>query len=257
MTSVVALRCRGGVVIGADSAVTFGTGSGNVSTIERHTSQKLRIIGDRLVLAGTGQLGLMQRFHSAVENALAAGVFEGVASGIEFAKRLSAVGIRDFKETHVADCDFTACVGFSLNGDAHLCELDGSSGFQPEMKELDDLWYVSSGYGQTITDPFLALLHEAFWADGPPNLRGGIFSAVWTLKHVCKLNVGGVGDPINIAVLDQSSGFARLLGAEELAEHENVVDAAMRHLGSFRDILEGKSDAEAVPTPKSVPAGSR
>lgn len=248
MTSIVALRCKDGVVIGADSAVTFGSSSGKISTIEQHTSQKLRLIGDSMILAGTGSVGLMQRYHAALEAAFADKAFVGIKTGIEFGKRLADIGIRDFESTHLSRFDFSAFVGFAIDGQPYLCELDGDTSFQPELKEPSDLWYVSAGIGQTITDPFLALLREAFWSDAPPSLRGGIFTVLWTLKHVCKLNAGGIGDPLHISILDGETGVARHLSAEELAEHDNIVQAAMTHLGAFRDILEGRMDVEAVPT---------
>lgn len=250
MTSIVALRCADGVVIGADSAVTFGAKGGQLSTIEHHTSQKLRLVnGGRMVLGGTGQLGLLQRFHAAVSRASQEGVFDQATSGIEVGKRLADIGLRDFSETHLQQFDFSALVAFEVLGKCYLCELDGDSGFQPELKDRDDLWYVSKGAGQAITDPFLALLQEAFWAEAPPSLTGGIFTALWALKHVCKLNAGGIGDPVHIAVMKEGDlAPARLLNASELAEHDNMVEAAMRHLGTFRDILEGRSSTEIVPS---------
>jgi hypothetical protein len=252
MTSLVAIKCIDGVVIGADSAVTFGTAGGNIGTIEHHTSKKLKIVGSSIIIAGAGELGLMQRFVAAVEKAEKAGEFAKIDDPITFGKMLSSIGLRDFSETHLEKFNFTALVAFISGGEANLCELDGSMGFQPEIKELVDLWHVSTGVGQSITDPFLALLREAFWTDSAPNLRGGIFTALWTLTHVCKLNTGGIGFPINLAVLEHprsgSPSSAKLLSPQELAEHGNVVEAAMRHLGDFKNILMGWSDTQAVPT---------
>lgn len=251
MTSLVAIKCSDGVVIGADSAVTFGAAGGNVGTIERQTTRKLKVVGDSLIIAGAGELGLMQRFVAAVERAEKAGKFNDVSDAIEFGKILSSIGLRDFDETHLQKFEFTALVAFASGGEANLCELDGQTGFQPEIKELVDLWHVSTGAGQPITDPFLALLQEAFWPDAAPNLEGGIFTALWALTHVCKLNTGGIGFPINLAVLEggnrQAPLKARMLSQPELDEHGNLVDAAMRHLGDFKNILLGKSGAEAIP----------
>ncbi len=248
MTSIVAVRCVDGVVIGSDSAVTFGAAGGLVSPIEQHTSVRLKIIDD-MIVAGSGSAGLLQRFHATVDRAHREGLLPRNISGIEFGKRLADLGIRDFRSTHLERFDFTAFVAYLTNNEPFLCELEGSSGFQPELKEVSDIWYVSGGVGQQLTDPFLGLLHEAFWQEGPPNLRGGIFTVAWALKHACKLNTGGIGDPLHIAVLDAKSGQSRLLSREELAEHDNVVQGAITHLGDFRKILEGKVGAEAIPTP--------
>jgi hypothetical protein len=56
------------------------------------------------------------------------------------------------------------------------------SGFQPEVKPLDDLWFTSSGSGQTITDPFLELFRSIFWPTEALDVKGHIFTAYWTLK---------------------------------------------------------------------------
>lgn len=259
MTSLVAIKCVDGVVIGADSAVTFGAAGGNIGTIEHHTSKKLKIVGSSIIIAGAGELGLMQRFVATVEKAEKAGEFAKLDDAIEFGKVLSSIGLRDFNETHLEKFNFTALVAFISGGEAHLCELDGLMGFQPEIKELVDLWHVSTGVGQAITDPFLALLREAFWFDSAPTLQGGIFTALWALTHVCKLNTGGVGFPINLAVLEEPKfgvqSAAKMLSPQELAEHGNVVEAAMRHLGEFKNILMGRSDTEAVPTASNSAAG--
>lgn len=251
MTSIVALRCSDGVVVGSDSAVTLGGGGGQLNTIEQHTGQKVRLIGEDIILTGTGSLGLMQRFYAAVSRKHAAGKLNEVPSGIEFAKKLCDIGLRDFQSTHLTEINFSAYVAFMSNGEPHLCELDGGDHFQPEMKEPLDLWYVSGGVGQQITDPFLALLREVFWPDGPPNLRGGIFTALWALKHACEINAGGVGYPLHIATLDSRTGKARILSEEELAEHENMVQAASTHLGAFRDILKGNAETGV---PDKVPS---
>jgi 20S proteasome alpha/beta subunit len=248
MTSIVGLHCSDGIVLGTDSAVTFGASGGQVSTIEQNTTQKLRIIDNRLILAGTGDVGLMQRFHASIDRASKAGEFSPLREPIEFGKALARIGITDFRETHLENANYSALVAGFAGEELFLCELDGGGGFQPELKEPDDLWYVSSGIGQTITDPFLALMRDVFWQEGPPTLRGGIFTTLWALKHVCKLNVGGISHPIRIAVLSKASGIAKLLTLEELAEHDNMVEAAMKHFGSFKDILEGLSEAQEVPT---------
>ena len=251
MTSVVAIRCTDGVVVGADSAITFGAAGGHIGTIEQHTSQKLRIIDESIIVAGTGDLGMMQRFARAIEKANARGDFSQIVDAIEYGKMLSRIGHIDFAETHLNKFDFSAFVAFTAGGEASLCEIDGGSGFQPEIKEPSDLWYVSAGAGQAITDPFLALLREAFWVDGPPNLRGGIFTALWALTHVCEINTGGIGGPIKMAVLEKPKNgqpsLAHFLSTAELDEHKDAVQAAVKHLGQFKLILNGQIETETVP----------
>ena len=61
MTLVVGILCKDGVVIGADSAITFGLSS-QQPTIEQPYSKKITVILDQVIIAGTGAVGLGQRF---------------------------------------------------------------------------------------------------------------------------------------------------------------------------------------------------
>ena len=109
-----------------------------------------------------------------------------------------------------------------------------------------------AGGGQQITDPFLALLRSVYWKDGPPNVQGGIFSALWALRHACEVNPGGIKEPINIAVLVREKGklVARMLTEADLQEHGNMVDEATKHMAGFRETVLGETGASAVPKPK-------
>ena len=253
MTSIVGIRCKDGVVIGADTSATFGDGQ-FVRTIEQKTNCKIEIIGGRIIIAGTGYVGHAQRYCAVVQKLWDDGKFANV-SELEAAKLLSQAGVNDFAQTMpgnmMGNIRYTAFVGYPAKDQPCLCELAGPTAFQPEIKKPDDLWFTSSGSGQPLTDPFLALLKETFWHDGPPTLEGGIFTTYWALKHACNLNPGGIKEPINIAVLSRQKGklFARMLEQDELDEHANLVSDATLHMRKFRDILEGKQEAEAPPQP--------
>lgn len=58
---------------------------------------------------------------------------------------------------------FGALLAFPCNHIPHLCEFEVGT-LQPELK-TNKLWYVSMGSGQTIADPFLALMREVFGAE--------------------------------------------------------------------------------------------
>ncbi len=252
MTSIVGIRCADGVVIGADSSATFGDGVQR--TIEQLTEKKIQIVGDRVIIAGTGYVGHAQRFGAAIEKLWKDDAFKG-KTGIEIAKALSAGGVNDFGQTmpgpHLKQIGYSAFVAYPAGDKPFLCELSGQLGFQPEIKDPDDLWFASAGSGQSITDPFLALFRSTFWADGPPPLQGGIFTALWALRHACEVNPGGIKDPIRIAVLEWNKGKmrARQLSEDEMQEHGNMVDSATKHMVGFRDILLGKAGAAEIPRP--------
>ncbi len=251
MTSIVGIRCIDGVVIGSDSAATSADGSGQLRTMELSTSRKIEIINSKIIIATTGSVGYAQRFSAVVKDMWEKKTLSG-KTAIECGKLLSAHGIKDFLETHKQEISLTAFVAFPAKHEPELIELTGwASGFQPERKDPNDLWFCSAGIGQPITDPFLALLRKVFCPKGPPTLGGGIFMALWALMHVCEINPGGINEPIKIAVLAGKELTARMLDDAELAEHRNLVNGAMAHMASFRDILDGKTAATPPEPEKS------
>lgn len=240
-------------MIGADSSATFGDGA-HIRTIEQLTERKIEIIGEQVIVAGTGYLGHGQRFCEVVQKMHKEGGFKNKPA-LAIARQLSKAGISDFSQTvptpHLKQLDYSAFVAYPAGAHPCLCELPGLLGFQPEIKEPGDLWFTSAGSGQHITDSFLALFKEIFWKDGPPNVRGGIFTALWALRHACEVNPGGIKGPVRIAVLarEGSKLRAQMLDDDKLAEHQNIVTAATEHMRGFLEILDGKTETSDVPQP--------
>jgi ATP-dependent protease HslVU (ClpYQ) peptidase subunit len=248
MTILVGIRCTDGIVIGADSSATF-VGVQN-STIEQPTNKKISVIYDQFIVAGTGAVGHHQRFSALVTELYDKKTFSG-KSDLEIAKILSSELIKELSSTHSPADQYSALVAYPAKHQPVLIELAGGrSQFQPELKELDGLWFASMGSGQQIADPFLALFRQVFWSGGPPDVTGGIFTALWALKHACDVNPGGIKEPIHIAVLRQVDGelAAKKLNDQELAEHTNMVEEATRHFAAFKDVLNGKN-SPAIPKP--------
>ncbi|NOX84055.1 MAG: hypothetical protein GXP06_13935 [Alphaproteobacteria bacterium] len=261
MTSIVAIRCTDGVVVAADSSATFGDGN-HIRTIEQPTDRKIEIIGDKIIIAGTGYVGHHQRFTEKIKQLWDANAFKNM-DGLEFAKTLARAGLEEFSATHPHILEYAAFVAFDdmKSKTPVLCELPRGAmhpsvqmppAFQPEIKDpKDHLWFASAGSGQPITDPFLALFREVFWKDGPPDLQGGKFTALWALKHACDVNPGGIKGPIKMAVLEPAKNghMARKLNDDDQAELENMVSDATAHFAGFKDVLLGKEDAADVPKP--------
>lgn len=256
MTVLVGIRCQDGVVIGSDSAATFGAGPG-ISTMEQPT-RKIDIIGDSMILAGTGQGGLGQRFCAqltALHNIPAAnGASYKGRPAVEVGKLMAQAAINDFQFTGVRTGQYGALVAFRTGRELHLCEF-AVADMQPELK-TPDLWYASMGSGQVIADPFLALMRKVFWKNGMPALADGIFATVWTLQHTIDINPGGVGGPMRIATLtwkDNQVGvtpIARFLSDDEIEQHKESVASAENHLANFRNVIGGEvGDAPELPVP--------
>ncbi len=248
MTAIVGILCQNGVVLGTDSSATFSTG--RMHTVEQPT-QKLRIIEDSIILAGTGQVGLGQRFQAILEKSWQDGIFKK-KTALEITKYLSRVTLQDFDYTFAPKQQYGALVAFPAEGKLHLCEF-AVADFQAELKT--DVWYASLGATQYITDSFLALMREVFWKTGPPNLSGGEFVATWTLEHAIDVNVGGVKGPIQLAVLgvDGSGNLrAKQLSEVDLGEHKQSIEGAKTALLNYCLSLQKPKDEETLSTPRLI-----
>lgn len=249
MTALVGIFCKDGVVIGADSAATSATAGGQ-RTIEQPV-MKIEIVADRIIIAGTGQIGMGQRFCHQVRT-----LWESKRLSAQdefgFAKIIAVAAIQDFAETKCSQGQYGALVAFPCKSGPHLVEY-AVADFQPEFKSKN-LWYVSMGSGQTIIDPFLGLFREVFWGDDPPTVQEAIFATTWMLDHAVKVNPGGVNGPIRIAIMEQEKGDwkARLLSEDELLEHQGSVAAAKDALRHYKDRLVKEEDAVALPQAPAV-----
>jgi 20S proteasome alpha/beta subunit len=247
MTAIVGVLCKDGIVIGTDSSATFGQGP-QFRTIEQPT-EKCHIIGEHIIVAGTGEVGLDQRFCKIVKEAWENKQFKG--SEIDVAKRLAKQAIEDFQSTYAQSGSYGALIAFPVNHKPFLCEY-ALTNFQPELK-TGHLWYCSIGSSQAITDPFLALMREIFWREGPPDLNEGIFAVTWALDHAIAVNPGGVNGPIRIAVLERVQKTdlkARLLEETELAEHRQYIREAKQCVRDYRSVPKTENAGEIPDIPR-------
>lgn len=253
MTAVVGIHCTDGVVLGTDSATTFVKGQEQQRTIEQ-PADKLHVVDTRVIVAGMGAVGLGQRFISVVQETCEEEFYRDPdLDGLDVAQSLSRAGLKDLQHTTAPKGLYGALVAFPCRHDLYLCELDLDH-FQPEMKRLDGIWYVSMGSAQHITDSFLGFIRDVFWHEGPPNVNQGQFAVTWTLDQAVALNPGGVKAPIYVGVLEEDAerGWprARELDDDELKEIRVSIDAAKDALRGFRKRLnpEAARDVE-VPEP--------
>lgn len=243
MTAIVGLLCKEGVVIGADSAVSFA--NPDMRTIEQ-PADKINIISNSIIVAGTGSVGLGQRFTHLVQNLWDKNILTG--DYMEFVKKLSTEGIQDFSSTYLKTGQYGALLAFPKNKKHYLCEFSVND-FQPELKD-EKMWYVSMGSSQFITDPFLGFIRDLFWQESRPNMAEGIFAVKWTLQQAIDLNPGGVKGPIKIAVLENNNSklSARMLSEEELGQRKQNIYAMKEHIREFKNKLQTD---DAIDVPKS------
>ena len=131
MTVVVGIRCTDGVVIGTDSAMTFGPSEQQL-TIEQPYRSKIDIIDSHIIVAGTGQIGLGQRLASEVEKLWGENFFSDKSLG-EIGVQIAKNTLDNFISTHVQTGQYGALVAVPCKKKAELIEF-GLSTFQPEFK---------------------------------------------------------------------------------------------------------------------------
>jgi len=243
MTAIVGILCRDGLVVGTDSSTTFASSVG--SPIIEQPGEKLSLISNCIIVAGTGQVGLGQRFCQVVQQAYEEKVFTGGKHHTLAANEVCKRAITNFQNTNANRGQYGALVGFVLGDKPFLCEF-AVADFQPEFK-TESIWYGSMGSGQAITDPFLALMREVFWQKGLPTVQDATFAATWALDHAIQVNPGGINGPARIAVLERTSGKyrARLLEDAALEEHRQNIQQAKERLRAF----PASQNADAPGTP--------
>ena len=235
MTLLVGIKCTDGIVIGSDSAVTFEDARG-LWTISQFHSKKIEVLDERIVVAGTGDSGLNQRFIEIVKGNWQNHQNEGA---VELARRISSRAIENFASTGLTPIHehrrYGALVAIPLGGAGELIEFPLD--LQPELK-TDENWYVSMGEGQTVADPLLGFVRSIFWEEGPPNRQEGIFAVTLVLELAFTMAPAGISAPIQIATLQRDSDrnfTSRRLSEDEITEHRNAAENALNYFREFKD----------------------
>lgn len=237
MTAVVGILCSDGAVIGTDSSSTM-VGPGGVRTIEQRTD-KLDILEDRIIIAGTGSVGHGQRFKAVMNELWGKKAIRGERDPIDLCVDISAATTANFARTQSPAETYGALVALSVQRGPVLCEFAVQK-FQPELKTAQ-MWWCSMGSTQQITDPFLALLRSILWPTNQPTVREATLAVTWALDHAIMLNPGGVNGPARIAVLERTKGKfgASLLTDADLTEHRTWIEGAKRAMAQTLPTAEG------------------
>lgn len=246
MTALVGLLCSDGIVIGSDSAASFA--HGQLYTIKQPT-KKVWVIENCALVAGTGQVGMGQRFNDVVGKIVTNNKCKA-KKPLDVSREIVTAATNDFIATKANNGEFGALVGFTASDGLNLFEF-ATRDLQPERKTHQN-WFVSMGSGQPTLDPFLGLVRKAFFSECRPNLAEGIFTAVWALQNVIDLCTGQIDGPVQIGTLAPNvggSGFsARILDDAEVSEHLEYAKGAEQHLGRYKDTL---SQPKVIPVPPS------
>lgn len=264
MTLIVGIKCADGVVIGADSAATFATATGQATAMQ--PTSKLHILAKPIIMGVSGDVGMGQ-LHcdrvaglwaenklgrnyklSQVKRELIAAIFEDVKVAAQRAESFVPFMGQATLNTISTTSMIALPVG-GLSGTPELIEVE----FTGQITSASDsLPYFCIGNGKPLADPFLGFLRRIFWPDSIPKVVDGIFAIMWTLHHSILVSPGGVAGPIHLAVLSKGKGnelSARLLRDEEIGEHRQHVSMAEEHLRCFGD-YQSNGELELPEVPK-------
>jgi hypothetical protein len=250
MTVLVGTLCTDGVVVGADSVATSAAGVHPL--IQIRSDDKVVIIGERVIIASTGAVGLSQRFCAVVEQCFGHGVFNQPC--INCMKSLSALAVQDFGSTGAQrtpqnGIGFGALVAAPMAGQPELVEFNHID-LQPERK-TGRLHFVSMGSGQVLADPFIAFVSRVLWGNSAPTVQLATLGVYWTLSHAIQYAPGGVGEPIKIATLRKVDGDwrASLVGDDQMQEAAQHIEAIEDRIGKYPvEVIQG-----APPPPSPIP----
>jgi hypothetical protein len=256
VTILVGVRCTDGVVIGADSMATSSIGPQRL--IQILSDDKINIIGNKVIIACSGPVGLGQRFYGVVKAAWDPPNKLFQKSCAECVREISRATLKNFEHTgvqrqppHQGGLHFGSLMAAPLDGAAQLVEF-GTLDFQPEIKK-DRLHFVSMGSGQVLADPFLAFVSRVLWEGKPPDVQMGAFGLYWVLSHTIQYAPGGVGKPIKIAVLKKEKGdwIARSVEGDELQEPEQHVAEIEKLIARYpRQSIEAATGTPPPDPPK-------
>ena len=247
MTLIVGIRCVDGVVIGTDSAITFG--SPQLLTIEQPYHSKIECIEDHMLVAGTGPIGLGQRFIEETRSLWKEKAFRS-QSVTKIGQLIANRALTNFSSTGVKPGQYGALVAVPCNNTAELIEFPVAD-LQPEFKTSTN-WYASMGSGQLIADPLLGFVRRTFWGDLPPKKQEGIFAATMVLKLACDMAPVGVAPPIQMAVLAQDRKgqlSAQIIAKEALLEHEDNVNEALEYFKKYVNRDNNSVQVPDLPSP--------
>ena len=259
MTVVIGLKCTEGIVLGADSAATFG--AMGLRTIVQPTN-KLSLIEDKAIFGFSGHIGLSQLFYDRACTTCAAiqdvGLPEacrrlrnGFLKDANISFQVAALAQSVVGSIAAENVASQTLIALAVQGQPELIQFDYQC--HPEWT-TNELPFVSIGSGQTIADPFLAWIRYVFWRRRLPTLAEGRFAVYWTLTHAIRTAPGGIGPPIQMATLEreQDSVTARELSEAELEEHKVAISGYEDAIKALFGLQRGEAQPPPPPQPPKI-----
>ena len=208
MTLIIGVRCRDGIVVGADSITTYG------SEIEQEVNDKIQYIACDAVIAAAGAVGMSQLIKvklcrnwkritklndaGAARNAISELMWSEVRPAME--RTSEAKQLLEVDDSIFSNVLCNSLIAFPIKDVPALFAFDECA---QSIEVTLESPFFSIGSGSFQADPFLAFIKRIFWSDSAPEKTSdGVFCVLWTLDHVSRVNAGlGVGGRPNVVVL--------------------------------------------------------
>ena len=251
MTVLVAVKCSDGAVVGSDSIATSSAGPQPLMQIQ--SADKVKLVGDRVLVAGTGDAGLGQRFGKHVQNAWDGKHFQ--KTWMDCCVHISAEACKDFQNSGTPRTlqngfGFGAILVAPFGQSVEVVEF-GIIKFQPEQK-IEPIHFVSMGAGQILADPFLGFVNRVLWKGKSPTIERGLLGVYWTLMHTIEFAPGGVGHPMQFGILKREGGqwHASVKTEEDFQQIGQHVTSIEETIRNTRLIDEADSSKPPEPPPE-------
>jgi len=223
----------------SDSAASYAAGP-NFTIGQQHV-QKVRKLGNSILYASTGSIGMSQLISDVVERQFNAQIDK---KNLSSTQSMSHLGKCIYEETkhlsqsaallaqagmrHVQmEVGCRSLVALPIGNRPCMIQF-GETGAPEEATH--ELCCVALGSGQPIADPFLAFMKRILWSDHAPSLAEARLVAAWTIRHVVQTNPGGVGGELQMWTLSVKGNQTKIeeLDAGEHYERIKVEEASLR-----------------------------
>lgn len=212
MTLVIALNCKDGIVMASDGQATGGSSGGPI----RHRIQKIFKLTDNVIFGASGSVGTIQRSREIVQ---------------QFAQQLGTTGLDTGTKEQIRQQLFQIMKNElerhkSFHGkpegaplaDTLICVRHQDSNCRiwhiaPDCADefLDELGYGCSGIGDTFAHTLLKIYYSS-----DLDTERGKLVAYRVIKEAIEIGAFGLGEPIDIWVMNKSDGKIKQLTKEEI-----------------------------------------
>jgi 20S proteasome alpha/beta subunit len=220
MTLIIILKCKNGIVMASDGqATSFSTGG----PIRQRIQKIFKLTGD-VLFGASGSVGTIQKCKEIFEQ-FSQQLSNTFDLNIRNQIRQSLFGIMKSElDRHKAFhdklegaplADILVCVRLK-DGNCKIWHI------APDCAEefLDELGYGCSGIGDT----FAYTLLKRYYSD-EIDIEGGKLVAYRVIKEAIEIGAFGLGEPIDIWVLDKTTGEIKELTREEIMGLDDTLAA--------------------------------